>query len=130
MDNSNKIDRPMMWFQTKDSDILSMLLRWPMHVNLVGIVEWWLSNWHMTTTSGYRPGDLGVHGTIPFRGLDVRSWDHRHPEAIEIKANKQWQYDPKRPEKKVCILHDVGGGLHFHLQVHKNTVRRKAGMIY
>lgn len=75
-------------------------------------------------TSAYRPGDNGVHGTWPVRGLDVRCRSAGLGQALEDLINSRWQYDPKRPELKVAIYHDVGSGPHLHIQVHKNTKRR------
>ena len=75
-------------------------------------------------TCGYREGSTGVHGTIPTRGIDIRSWVFKHPEKIEKKINDTWIYDPERPEMNVAWVHDSGKGSHFHIQVHPNTVRR------
>ena len=75
-------------------------------------------------TSLYRDGP-GVHGTHPVRGIDIRC---RHPiaaRAYESLVNIEWEYDTKRPEKKVALAHDVGRGYHLHLQVHPNTRKRK-----
>ena len=66
--------------------------------------------------------DPGIHGTNPLRAIDLRSWTMRNPEIIAEKINKAWIYDPKRPEYKVCVYHNIGQGYHFHLQVHDNTV--------
>jgi len=64
-----------------------------------------------------------VHGTIPCRGLDTRSHVYTNPKKIVNHINKRWIYDPKRPEKKVAMLHNVGSGEHIHLQTHPNTTR-------
>jgi hypothetical protein len=77
-----------------------------------------------TVTSLFRPGDKGVHGTIPVRGLDWRCRDAERGRVIEEAVNSRWQYDPNRPNMKCCMFHSVGQGWHLHLQVHPRTVRR------
>lgn len=74
-------------------------------------------------TSLFRIGDNGVHGTLPLRGLDWRCRDILFGKLVEDQINKHWKYDPTRPDMKCCMCHDVGGGIHLHLQVHANTVR-------
>ena len=74
-------------------------------------------------TCGHRPGDPGVHGTVPCRGIDIRSRVFSKPHKVVQGINERWQYDPDRPEKQVAILHDVGSGEHIHLQTHPNTRR-------
>ena len=80
----------------------------------------------MVVTSDHRDKpihdkDPGIHNTDPLRAIDLRSWTIRNPELIAEKINKAWIYDPKRPDKKACVYHDIGQGHHFHLQVHDNT---------
>ncbi|NIT58424.1 MAG: hypothetical protein GWN00_20010 [Aliifodinibius sp.] len=75
-------------------------------------------------TSIYRPGDGGVHGTLPVRGFDVRMKSEEVGRALEFFVNKHWSYDPKRPNLRCCLLHDVGKGQHLHFQVHPNTVKK------
>lgn len=77
-----------------------------------------------TITSLFRIDDEGVHGTLPLRGLDLRCRTRRHGEEVEKFVNNNWLYDPTRPKKKCCLCHDVGKGLHLHLQVHPKTIRR------
>lgn len=72
-------------------------------------------------TSLYRINDNGVHGTLPLRGMDVRCRDADKGADLEEYLNSRWQYDTQRPDKVVCIFHDVGMGAHLHLQVHPNT---------
>jgi hypothetical protein len=52
------------------------------------------------------------------RGIDLRTND-MSKEMIADLTNflNKIPYDPKRPEKKTCLVHDVGKGLHFHTQV-------------
>ena len=74
-----------------------------------------------TATSMYRIGDRGVHGTLPLRAVDLRMKHSGVGKAIENLINESWAYDPTRWKMKCCMLHDVGSGLHLHLQVHDNT---------
>lgn len=74
-----------------------------------------------TETSGHRPGDSGVHGTNPARGKDLRMLDWGIGLAIQSYINKNWDYDPERHGLDCAVLHDSGGGLHLHIQVHPNT---------
>jgi len=52
-----------------------------------------------------------------WRGVDLRTRDMPSEAINEISdmVNKI-QYDPNRPEKKSCIYHNVGAGIHLHLQ--------------
>ena len=72
-------------------------------------------------TSAFRPGDLGVHGTIPCRGLDIRSSLYKDPDDICRDINEHWTYDASRPSLKCALYHDVGQGPHIHLQVCAKT---------
>ena len=76
-------------------------------------------------TEGYREG-TGVHSTDPCRAIDLRSRNYTEEQTQTIKnhINNTWIYDPERPEMNCCMVHDVGRGMHFHLQSHPNTVRR------
>lgn len=78
----------------------------------------------LTVTSLYRPGDQGVHGTLPVRGVDVRCRDLAIGQAIAAWINDRMVYDPDRPELLTCIVHDAGSGLHLHIQCHPNTRSR------
>ena len=62
-----------------------------------------------------------LHGEVPMRALDARSKVFDQPERIAAEINHNWQYDKARPEMLVCVYHDTGLGLHYHLQVHPNT---------
>jgi len=77
-----------------------------------------------TLTSDYRPGDKGVHGTIPLRGADVRCHDQHVGEKVAGKMNQQWEYDHARRWMVCVIFHDVGQGAHLHCQVHPNTRKK------
>lgn len=77
----------------------------------------------LTVTSLYRPGDSGVHGQIPLRGIDVRVRDQAIGEVLAKVVNTAWVYDPTRPEMCCAVLH--GPVLHLHLQTHPRTTRRQ-----
>lgn len=72
-------------------------------------------------TSQLRIGDRGVHGTLPLRAHDFSCSDKELGEKLADDINKAWEYDYKRPHKRVAMFHDVGQGPHIHLQVHPNT---------
>lgn len=74
-------------------------------------------------TDAFRPGDDGVHGTTPLRGIDKRCRDKLIGNHVATWVNMRWLYDSERPGKKCCICHDTGKGLHLHLQVHPRSVR-------
>jgi len=76
-------------------------------------------------TSAYRPGDEGVHGQMPVRGIDLRCFDRQTAKIVEENTNEKWVYDPDRPSMQVCIAHDTGQGFHLHLQCHRNTIAWK-----
>jgi len=63
----------------------------------------------LVVTSAHRPGDKGVHGCLPTRGLDIRSRGYDEKEICAI-VNRRWAYDPGRPNMKCAIFHDVGMG--------------------
>jgi hypothetical protein len=107
----------------KDSSALVTVL-FRFDPQLVDIVVWLTDTYGRTViTCGHRPGDKGVHGTDPCRGIDLRSWVFSNPEQIVEAVNGRWQYDPNRPDMRCAILHDVGSGKHIHLQTHPNTRR-------
>ena len=108
-----------MKFRLKDLSIIQA------HPRLVTIAEEIRDRFDLTTiTCGSREGDKGVHGTVPLRGLDIRCRDLCLGKCVEDWVNEHWQYDPERPDKNVCWCHDTGQGMHLHIQVHPNTVRR------
>jgi hypothetical protein len=68
-------------------------------------------------------GDVHPHG----RAFDLRVRVYgslERAEQIRKWINKRWEYDFKRPEMEVSIIHDSGKGLHFHVQTHNRTRRR------
>jgi hypothetical protein len=98
------------------------------HPILIEYESWFINEFgFFVVTSAFREGDNGVHGTVPLRGFDSRHWVYNvKPEVIEKVVNDNWIYDPLRPHKKVCWLHDAGKSknMHFHNQIHPNTIRR------
>jgi len=90
------------------------------------IEAWIIKEFGMLVTCAYREkrhlNDL--HGTIPVRAKDIRSWCYKDPVAICKAINDKWVYDPARPEKVVALYHNSGQGDHIHLQVHHNTEKR------
>ena len=86
-------------------------------------------------TSMERPGDNGVHGTKPCRGLDVDVCDGGvykggilpdNAGCIEDWINLTFRYDPTRPDMNVAIYGDRDPAgkhwNHIHFQVHPRTV--------
>ena len=111
----------------KNQNILIALLNnkyHPLLINLLTTFQNVAEN--SIVTEGWREGG-GVHSTDPCRGMDLRSWIYSYYKVKEILkyVNDRWIYDPNRPTMKCLVLHDAGKGIHFHLQVHPNTQRRK-----
>ena len=106
----------------KDEETLEGLL-FAYHPTLVKIVLFVFAyEGKICITCGYREGDIGVHGTVPCRGIDLRSWIYPNPQDIVDRVNSKWIYDPDRPDMKCAVLHATkSGALHIHLQVHPNT---------
>ena len=116
----------MIKIQYKDKQVFHSCNAVIWHPILVDVVIWieeLFSDYEkpLIITEGYRERKNDVHGAIPLRGVDIRSWIFRVPEPIAIDINRNWVYDPRRPKLMVCIYHDTGSGIHFHIQVHPNT---------
>jgi len=109
----------------KDKSVLNSLFLVEYDKTLVEIISWLAGEYPeaVVITCGYRAGDKGVHGTLPCRGIDIRSWSFKSPDRVANYINYEWEYDPKRPDKKVALYHNVGSGLHIHLQSHLRTRR-------
>lgn len=110
----------------KEFEVIRPVMERVYHPKMIEVLEWWEVTFpevESPWTSMYRPGDDGVHGTTPCRGLDRRSRNLplTTVRQIEAKVNDVWEYDAERPRKMVCVHHDSGKGPHFHLQVHDNT---------
>jgi len=110
----------------KDKSVLNSLLLVEYDETLVEIISWLAGEYPeaVVFTCGYRHGDKGVHGTIPCRAVDIRSWTFKRPDRVCNYVNFEWEYDSDRPEMKVAIYHDAGSGFHIHLQSHPNTRKR------
>lgn len=97
------------------------------HSKMIALIMWIVTRYSETViTSAYRPKkihskDSGIASTVPCRHLDIRSWIYPDAQKVADDINEHWHYDPKRPEKKCAVFHDVGQGVHIHLQVHNNT---------
>jgi len=109
--------------RVKDIETLRSLLVHPAHPRLMELVGWFCGHYPDTIiTCGYEMRDYpSVHSVIPLRGLDVRSRGYADPGDVADQVNKQWIYDPARPERLCAIYHDTGRGKHIHLQVHDRT---------
>jgi len=112
----------MNMIEIKDISVVESLLTYEYHRKLVILVSWIIKGYgRLIFTSGFRLNDPGVHGQIPCRGIDIRSYVYKKPEELITEVNKHWIYDKSRPEKVCALLHDVGLGRHIHLQVSDKT---------
>ena len=113
--------------QIKDTKVLEGLIERNISPLLMNILFWVAQTYGVMVTESYREkkhmNDL--HGVLPMRAIDIRSWDYPDGKDREIynKINTMWQYDHERPKMKCCVWHDSGQGEHFHLQVGYNTRR-------
>jgi len=106
-----------MAIKIKSIGVLRNLLRAVYDDKLILLIAWVITRYSdVVFTSGYREGDKGVHGTLPCRGMDIRSWIYNDPQAIVDNINEHFSYDSDRPNKKCAVLHDTGRGMHIHLQ--------------
>ena len=110
----------------KDKEVLRGLMERRYSPILIDIICYVAHKYGFVMTESYREkkhrNDL--HGTIPVRANDLREWCYPAGFAKTIKddINAKWQYDPRRPKTKFCAkIHDVGNGIHFHIQVHPRT---------
>jgi hypothetical protein len=115
----------------KDANVLKGLMEYRFEPVLIEIIAAMARDHGIVITESYRPkkhiNDL--HGTIPVRAIDARSWCYPDKMAYEIRheINTRWIYDPNRPDMECAIIHQVNGGaIHFHIQVSENTRRRAA----
>lgn len=101
----------------------------PMLAKLVEHIEKFVeATYHkpIVLTSVARMGDPSSnHCARPVRAVDFRSRIFEGDEIAEIlyEINKEWIYDPSRPELHCLIHHDQDRGWHFHAQVHPDTKR-------
>ena len=109
----------------KNPDVLRSLMEYRFEPIRVSIVIYIANKHGIIITEGYRVkkhrNDL--HGTIPVRAIDIRSWVYPDTKVYRIMTavNNKWEYDFKRPNKKTMIVHDVGRGIHAHIQCSPNT---------
>ena len=109
-------------FGFKNLNVMSEALKHPWHPILIALHRWLIMRYSkIILTGSWRPGG-GIHSMIPLRAEDIRSRVFDDPEGIEKDINAHWVYDPERPKYKVALYHNTGKGLHFHIQVHDNTV--------
>ena len=134
----------------KDEEVSSSLLLVAFDPTLVALVEWLEVKYGIYFTQGFRKKShpYDVHSVIPCRGIDCRSriynTDKQTADQVADDINKNWEYDPHRPNKKCCVFHakcpkcgtsnkapfhakcskcdrDITDCWHFHLQSHPNT---------
>ena len=112
----------------KNLNVLASMFKEPWHPILISLFKWILVRYSKNTvliTQAYEKRNYpSVHSMSPLRGLDLRSWAFKDPppEEVEKDINEHWMYDPQRKDMKVCLYHDTGRGIHFHLQVHPRTI--------
>ena len=117
-----------MAIKVKDWKTLKGLTEVPTHIRMLALQTWMVVRYsEIMITSAYRAKkihdkDSGIAATIPCRHRDFRSWIYEDPQKVVDDINKNWTYDPKRPEYMCAVLHDVGEGIHIHTQVHDNTL--------
>ena len=110
--------------QIKNESVLREIALHEMHPVLMDLLAWFLDiAIDVFITGGHRPGDSGVHGQLPCRGIDLRDriYTAGHAEVLVAAVNEHWQYDPSRPHLKCGLIHGEGMNSHIHLQVHPNT---------
>ncbi len=102
----------------------------PFHSTMLNLMAWLTENTEedLIVTSGFRDDPDSVHGTVPCRGVDIRSWSLEDPQGLVDKINSFWEYDQSRPDMFCAMLHDTGKGMHIHLQTHPNTKLIGKGM--
>lgn len=106
----------------KSYKVLKNMLLGSYHSMLISLAMWVATRYSSTVfTSAWREGDLGVHGTVPCRGLDIRSWIYENPQEVCNDINNHYIYDPQRPRYKCALYCDEKGNKHIHLQVHPRT---------
>ena len=118
----------MMKIEYKDEAVFHSCCIVPWHPILIDVTCWiqeLFSDYEkpLIITEGGRKSKNknDLHSTDPLRAVDIRSWVLRTPDIIASDINRNWQYDMRRPTMMVCVYHDAGSGLHFHIQVHPNT---------
>ena len=117
--------QPRVEYKTKDIFLRAHSVPW--HPTLLEVDLWFLDTFGIiiyTSTWRLKTTDSGIHETTPLRANDKRSYIYAAPTNLMVReVNDNWQYDPSRPWLNVCMAHDTGSGIHFHTQVHDNTVK-------
>jgi len=113
--------------RVKDIEVWEQLFEVPLHPLLLSLFKWIAERYTpVVITCGYLHKKFwSVHGTYPLRALDIRSWVYPFPQTVCNNINAAWEYDHTRPNLKCAVYHNVGHGLHIHLQVHDNTKKRE-----
>jgi len=115
--------------QYKNDEVLKGILSHGWHPTLIEVYMWIIKAYResVTITCGHETRDyISTHDVDPLRAFDIRSWCFADPQKVEDAINQAWEYDPERPEMLVAKCHDTGRGIHFHIQVHDNTIKREA----
>jgi len=115
--------------RVKNTAVLESMLIHPAHPKLIELLKWVSVRYSdVVFTEGFEERAYpSVHSTIPFRGMDIRSYIYQDPAAVVEDINANWVYDPSRKHLKCSLFHNTGRGAHIHLQVHENTIWRKEG---
>lgn len=116
----------MAQLEYKNLNVLKSLFTKAWHINLIGVLQWMVLRYNRVYfTQGWESRDYAsVHNTDPLRGFDIRHSVYDDPAEVVNDINKHWIYDPERPEMKVAMLHDIGRGMHMHIQVcDRSTLR-------
>jgi len=112
----------------KDIKVLESVLIHGFDKKLIAILSWLLKlKKKIVITGGYRPKQHrnDLHGQIPVRAIDIRSWIYLKPQKLADKINFAWIYDSTRPNMKVAIYHKIkNGAWHLHIQVCARTRQR------
>ena len=117
----------------KTPELFTHLCAKPFSPALIEILHHIIEHHGAVVTETYRPQyhSNDLHGVLPVRAVDIRSWCYPgqgnfYIHTIADQVNGLWQYDPSRTSKKVFIVHGNRNsiGIHAHIQVHPNTTKR------
>ena len=116
-----------MILQYKDEEVLRGLFAKRWHPKLIDMYVWLIDRYgdRILLTCAHESRDyISLHDMEPLRAFDLRSGLFDNPQETELEINLHWIYDFNRDDLKVGMVHDVGRGIHFHIQVHGNTMKR------